>query len=88
LDLLVGEWGMEVLFPHDSPVTGQGRTTFEWLEGGHFLIQRMTAGHPNGPALIAVIGAGPDGTLVQNYFDDRGVHRVYQMSVDDGVWRL
>jgi hypothetical protein len=36
-----------------------------------------------------VIGAtGPGGALQQHYFDSRGVHRVYDMSLEDGVWTL
>jgi hypothetical protein len=27
-------------------------------------------------------------TLVQHYFDSRGVARVYDMAFDDGVWML
>ena len=88
LDVLVGEWDTEALFPGHPPLAGAGRTTFEWLEGRHFLIQRVTAGQPDGPGVIAIIGAGPDGALAQNYFDNRGVQRIYQMSLDGGVWKL
>jgi hypothetical protein len=49
LDALVGEWEMEALFeagafgPDSPPVTSRGgRTTFHWLEGEFFLIQRST----------------------------------------------
>ena len=34
-------------------------------------------------------GAGRDrGATASHYFDSRGVHRIYQLSFDDGVWRL
>jgi hypothetical protein len=88
LDVLVGEWTTELRFPGDPPVTGQGRTTFEWLEGRFFLIQRVSTGQPDGPGAITVIGAGPSGTFRQNFFDNRGVQRVYQMSLNGGAWRL
>lgn len=88
LDLLVGEWDTEAQFPGHPPVAGAGRTTFEWLEARYFLIQRVTAAQPDGPGVIAIIGAGPDGALAQNYFDNRGVQRIYQMSLDGGVWKL
>lgn len=88
LDVLAGDWDTHVQFPGSPPIGGSGRTTFEWLEGRYFLIQRVRAAQPDGPGVIAIIGAGPDGRLAQNYFDNRGVHRVYEMSLDDGVWRL
>ena len=88
LDALVGDWETRALFPGDPPVAGGGRTTFEWLAGRRFLIQRLTAAQPDGPAVIAVIGAEPDGSLAQHYFDNRGVHRVYRMTLDGGSWKL
>jgi hypothetical protein len=88
LDVLVGEWDTQVRFGGDPPVAGGGRTSFQWLEGRRFLIQRVTAAQPDGPAVIAIIGAEPDGTLAQHYFDNRGVHRVYRMSLDGAAWKL
>ena len=84
LEVLVGEWRTAV--PEQD---AEGTTTFEWLEGGGFLIQRSTVGRPEFPRVIGVIGAtGPDGGLQQHYFDSRGVARVYEMTLDDGVWTL
>jgi hypothetical protein len=40
-----------------------------------------------GPGVIAIIGGGPDGSLTQSYFDNRGVHRIYQMTLDGRVWK-
>ena len=85
LEVLVGEWSV-----HVPGVDGiDARTTFEWLEGGGFLIQRSTVDRPEFPNGVMVIGAtGEDGGLQQHYFDSRGVHRVYEMTLDDGVWTL
>jgi hypothetical protein len=81
LDALAGDW---VLGDPSSPV---GRTSFTWLEGGHFLVQRWTVDIPGAPDGIAILGedAGTGG-LVQHYFDSRGVARVYQMRLEDGTW--
>jgi hypothetical protein len=75
LDRLVGEWEMVFTgggsdaFP--SPIGG--RTRFDWLSGGQFLIQRWEA----------------DGALyTQHYFDSRGVVRIVAMSFEDGIWKL
>jgi len=67
LDVLVGAWDTQLRFPGDPPVTGQGRTRFEWLEGRFFLIQRVSAGLPDGPGAITIIGPGPAGTFRQNF---------------------
>ena len=85
LEVLVGEWKPEV--PGAGDIAA--RTTFEWLEGGGFLIQRSTVERPEFPNGVMVIGAtGPGGGLQQHYFDSRGVHRVYEMTLDGNVWTL
>ncbi|MDA8369522.1 MAG: hypothetical protein M0026_06595 [Nocardiopsaceae bacterium] len=84
LDALVGEWEVEV----PAPGGVGGRTAFEWLDGGFFLVQRWTIDHAEAVNGIAVIGAEAGGGLKQRYFDSRGVHRVYEMGLDGGVWRL
>jgi hypothetical protein len=84
LDVLVGEWETDV-----PGVEAEGRTTFEWLDGGGFLVERSTVDRPEFPNGICVIGAtGPDGGLQQHYFDSRGVARVYDMTFDGGIWTL
>jgi hypothetical protein len=59
------------------------------LEGQTFLIQRWTIEMPEAPDGIAIIGSGdePD-SFRQYYFDSRGVHRIYEMTLRDGVWKL
>jgi len=96
LDVLTGRWEMEASFDAGrlgpgTPATTErgGLTTFEWLEGRYFLIQRFAADIPGPPSGIAIIGPGGlPGTLEQHYYDSRGVARVYQASLDNGVWRL
>lgn len=96
LDVLTGEWEMEATFgagyfgPGSPAATERGgRTTFEWLPGRYFLTQRFVVDHPAAPSGISIIGAGADPeTFAQHYYDSRGVARVYQMSLDGGVWKL
>lgn len=89
LDALVGEWSMEVSFPSGPPIEMRGRVVFEWLAGGVFLVQRWDVELAEAPDGIAIIGAeDPDGAYRQHYFDSRGVSRVYEMSLRDGVWKL
>lgn len=84
LDVLVGEWETEA-----PDMDARGRTTFEWLAEGSFLIERSTVGRPEFPNSISIIGAtGPGGELQQHYFDSRGVARIYEMTLENGMWTL
>ena len=89
LDLLVGTWTMEAVPPGGDPWPGEAHASFEWLEGRTFLIERWSIEMPEAPDGIAIIGAGEgEGTFQQHYFDSRGIHRVYEMTLEDGVWKL
>jgi len=80
---------MEAVFPNAPPSDVRGRAVFEWMAGERFLIQRWEVPFPEAPDGVAIIGfdEGRD-TLLQHYFDSRGVARVYEMSFDHGVWKL
>jgi hypothetical protein len=87
-DVLIGTWTTEATHPLFDGVV-PGRTTFEWLEGGKFLVQRLHNEHELFPDSISVIGAPEDGEgLVMEYFDSRGVRRTYGISLEDGVLRV
>ena len=89
LEPLVGEWTVEARWPDGKPWPGGGTATFEWHPSGAHLVQYGTAELPEAPANVSVIGCdGANGTYVQLYSDERGVCRIYQMSIGDGEWRL
>ncbi|QVQ49999.1 hypothetical protein J4H86_13530 [Spiractinospora alimapuensis] len=99
LEPLVGRWSIETVLPEGQEPSGQepaAWTTFEWLSGRFFLVQRWAVDLPEAPDGIAVIGIEPTSIggpftgplFTQRYFDSRGVHRVYAMTLDDGLWRL
>jgi hypothetical protein len=83
LDALVGEWRTEVSFPNG--VSGTGRTTFEPILGGAYLLQRATADAGGVPEGLMVIGPDEDGALTQHYFDSRGVTRRYAVALEGGT---
>lgn len=87
-DAVIGTWATEATHPTIEAVV-PGSTTFQWLEGGRFVVQRSRNDHELFPDALAVIGA-PEagGGLVAEYFDSRGVRRTYGVSLDDGVLRL
>ena len=87
-DALIGTWDTEATHPQFDGVVN-GSITFEWLEGGHFLVQRSRTDHDLFPDSICVIGAPEDGDgLVMEYFDSRGVRRTYGISLEDGLLRI
>jgi hypothetical protein len=74
---------MELTHPSLPDTVVHGRLTYEWLEGGRFLIQRSVTEHPDFPDSLSVIGVMEgDDDLSMQYFDSRGVHRVYAIAFD------
>jgi hypothetical protein len=98
LDMLAGEWTQEAIV--DGTVVGTGRAILEWTEDGAFLVQHAQADPPlpetpqrfieNSP-LPLVTMMGLDDTserFTMLYADARNVFRVYQMTLEDGVWAM
>lgn len=89
LEPLLGEWALKASSPAGEPWPGEGRATFEWHESRAHLIARTTVDVPGAPDTISIIGCdAANGTYYQLYSDDRGVCRVYEMSVGNGKWTL
>jgi hypothetical protein len=87
-EALIGTWTTEAKHVAVDDVV-HGTVTLEWLEGGHFIVQRSHVDHELFPDGIGIIGAPEDGDgLVLESFDSRGVRRTYGTSVEDGVWRI
>lgn len=92
LEVLVGDWDMELsnaaFLPSPSD-TVHGHVTFDWLENSGFLVMRQGDKPRGAPAATWVIGRDDS---AQNYsilyFDSRGVSRKYEMSFNDGVWKI
>jgi len=89
LDRFVGEWTMVATPSGGPPWPGEGRFRFEWLDGGAFLVRRWTVDLPEAPNGMAIIGCdAANGTYFQLYSDERGVCRVYEMSLHGQEWTL
>src|SRR5262245_12886788 len=87
-DELIGSWATEATHPQFDGVV-PGNTTFEWLDGERFIIDRSQNDHEMLPDPITIIGAPEAGDgLVMEYFDSRGVRRTYAISLEDGVLRI
>ena len=89
LEPLVGEWKLEATPPGGPPWPGGASLTFEWMEGAPFLIERSTVEMPEAPNAICVIGCdAANERYFQLYSDDRGVYRVYELSIGGGEWKI
>ena len=81
---LVGEWAMEVpQFPGS-----RGRSVFEWLDGGAYLLQRSYAPDPVPDATWIIGGDDAADSCTALYHDERGVSRVYRTTLAGRVWRV
>ena len=57
MDALVGEWKTEATHPAIPDTVFHGRSIFEWLDGGHFLVWRMAEyDRPELPNGIVIFG--------------------------------
>lgn len=84
---LIGTWnttGTHGLVP-DTIL--HGRTSFEWLENGAFLLMRSEIDDSRFPKGIAILASDDAvGELYMLTFDERGVSRKHEMSLRDNVW--
>ena len=88
LGVLVGTWNTVGTHPLIPGTTFHGRTSFEWLEGGAFLLMRSEIDEPEIPSGIAILGTDDEsGACSMLYFDERGVSRRYETTLQDGKWR-
>ncbi len=79
LDVLVGVWE----FSSPQFKGAGGRVTFEWVEGGAFLVEHMA-----GNASWMIGRDEPQESYTILYYDSRGVSRVYQMSLVANLWKI
>jgi hypothetical protein len=90
LDPKVGHWETESTHPLlPAGTIVRGRASFEWLEGGHFLIWRESADHPDFPDAITILGYDDEaGSGFMHSYDSRGEARRHEMAAEAGVWRF
>jgi hypothetical protein len=88
-DILIGEWTMVGTHPQ-LPTAVRGHSSFEWLREGALLVWHFNWEQGQGiPNAFSVIGH--DDTIESCsmlYTDERGVARIYQMSLADGIWKM
>ena len=89
LDVLAGMWNVAIIFPADPSNVVRSHVSFEWLEGGAFLLMRLPVDTDAPMKSLWLMGRDDavDAYTVL-YFDTRGVSRVYQMSLARGEWKM
>jgi len=88
LSALVGTWRTVGTHPLLPGITFHGRTSFDWLEGGAFLVMHSEIDEPGIPSGVAVFGSDDAADVYfMLYFDERGVSRRYEVTLRDDTWR-
>jgi hypothetical protein len=91
LSLLVGEWKTVGTHPYLPGKLLLGHSSFQWLEGGAFLIWHSEIEDEHFPRGVAIFGSDDaTGEFFMLYLDERKVSRKHDISVQDNVvtwWR-
>jgi hypothetical protein len=89
LESLIGEWTLEAIGPDGQPWPGEATVTIEWHDSRAHIVQRSNIDVPEAPNSISIMGCDDaNGTYYQLYSDDRGVCRIYEMSITESEWTL
>lgn len=81
---LIGVWRTKGAHPYIPDTELRGQTSFEWIEGGAFVMMRTEVDHPKIPDGIAMFGSDDSaGTWYMIYFDERGVSRKYDVTITE-----
>jgi hypothetical protein len=82
LDRLLGSWLITMQHSQvPTPITG--RQQYERVLDGAFVMLRWTYAHPDFPDAIAIVDEHS-----YNYFDVRGVIRVFDFAIDEFGWSM
>jgi hypothetical protein len=85
---LVGEWETIGTHPYLPDMILHGHTSFNWIEGGAFLIMHSENDEEKIPSGIAIFGSDEaTGEFFMLYFDERKVSRKYEVSFQDNVFK-
>lgn len=86
--ILVGTWTMTGSHP-ELPSLVHGESSFEWLREGSLLVWHFNWESVDVPSAFTVIGHDDAAEACTSlYTDERGVARIYQMSLEGGVWKM
>jgi len=82
-EVVIGEWKTTGSHPYLPDTVLHGRVSFEWLEGGAFLLLRSEIDEPRFPHGIEIFGSDDvEKKFFMLHFDERGVSRIYNVSME------
>lgn len=91
LKTLIGEWKTVGTHPLVTDATLHGHSSFNWLEGGAFIIWKSEIDKEGFPSGTAIFGSdNSTGEYFMLYFDERKVSRKYDVSFQGNIvkwWR-
>lgn len=77
LAFLLGQWSTTGTHPAFPGEALPGMTSFDWAEGGAFLLMRSRTDHEDFPDGIAIFSSDDAlGTMMMSWFDERGISRL------------
>ena len=86
---LVGEWLTIGTHPLMPGTILHGHVSFEWIEDGAFLLMHSEVEEEGIPSSITVFGCDDSSEVVSMlYFDERGVSRIYQTTLNGNIWKF
>jgi hypothetical protein len=89
--VLIGTWSTVGTHGYLPGITLHGHTSFEWLEGGAFLLMHSEIDDPRFPTSVGIFGSDDTrGEYFMLSFDERGVSRKHDLSFKNNVlkwWR-
>ncbi len=87
--VLIGNWKMTGTHSLIPATILHGRASFEWLENGAFLLWRSDVDEPGVPTGLAIFGSDDSAEeFFMLYFDERGVSRKYEATLQDNLWKM
>ena len=88
LERLVGDWEVEARWPGDAVGPAHGRVSVAWHDSKAHLVLTSAMDDPV-PDSVSIIGCdGANDGYLSLYSDDRGVCRIFRMSIDENEWML
>lgn len=90
--IFIGEWKVEISamsFRANQFDTVIGLISFKWLENQPFIIEHSEFSDSEFPSGTQVIGLDDiNKNYCVLYSDSRGVLRIYEMSLNEGLWKI
>jgi hypothetical protein len=81
-EALIGDWQTTGSHPYLPGTTLHGRASFEWLEGGAFLVYRSSIDNPKFPDGVEIFGSDDIAKeFFMLHFDERGISRKYNVAM-------